>query len=82
MSTSFKLHVQYLLLSIYLSIYHIIMIYDYKKIWLWSCFEANPGCVYMCVRWFTQPMCEANVSRHLAGPKVTLAVTDQSGLAE
>ncbi len=25
---------------------------------------------------------EANVSRHLAGPKMTLAVTDQSGLAE
>lgn len=25
---------------------------------------------------------ETDVSRHLVGPKVTLAVTDQSGLAE
>lgn len=36
--------------------------------------------VSVCVRWLTR--CEANVSRHLTGPKVTLAVTDQSGLAE
>lgn len=36
--------------------------------------------VSVCVRWLTRG--EANVSRHLTGPKVTLAVTDQSGLAE
>ncbi len=36
--------------------------------------------VYVCVRWLTHG--EANVSRHFAGPKVTLAVTDQSELAE
>lgn len=35
------------------------------------------ACVHACVH-----LCDANVSRHLAGPKVTLAVTDQSGLAE
>lgn len=33
--------------------------------------------VHACVH-----VCDANVSRHLAGPKVTLAVTDQSGLAD
>lgn len=34
----------------------------------------------LCVFWLAGG--EANVTRHLAGPKVTLVVTDQSGLAE
>jgi len=39
-------------------------------------------CVCVCVLSHTHTHGDANMSRHLAGPKVTLAVTDQSGPAE
>lgn len=59
---------------------HIMLMYDCIRRSEQILFEEMNQPQGVCVFWLTHG--EANVSRHLTGPKVTLAVTDQSGLAE